>query len=277
MKMVSIVIPTYNREKVIMRSVQSVLEQTYTDWELIIVDDGSTDATEDLVHSIEDKRIRFVKNEENRGPAYSRNIGAKLAVGEHLAFQDSDTVWHPEKLSLQMKQMETDSVDMVYHLYRMNGKICPLEEISMEQMQGQIYDKLLYCPMIGTPTMLVKKSVFWEAGGFCESLKCLEDYELSLRLAKITTIGLYNKVLLEAEDMAGSVSKNAYNELDTLFYILIHYDRDFQKHPLAKKTQFTRIIKLAKERDLMQKLYEEVEKYLQITGQTLDDMMKMYR
>ena len=90
---ISIIMPTYNRERLVLRSIQSILDQTYTNWELIIVDDGSTDSTQQVVQSVNDQRISYIKNQKNMGAALSRNKGVQLANYNYLAFQDSDDVW----------------------------------------------------------------------------------------------------------------------------------------------------------------------------------------
>ena len=104
--LVSIIIPMYNREKTIKMAVESILEQTCQDFELIIVDDCSTDNTDEVVASIKDERIRYLKNERNSGAAVSRNRALREAKGRWIAFLDSDDLWMPEKLEKQISFME---------------------------------------------------------------------------------------------------------------------------------------------------------------------------
>ncbi|MGB3624622.1 MAG: glycosyltransferase family 2 protein, partial [Henriciella sp.] len=100
--LVSVVIPTYNRARTLRRAVESVLRQSYTNLELIVVDDASTDDTKAVLSSINDPRMRVITYEFNRGCAAARNIGARDARGEYLAFQDSDDEWLADKLSKQV-------------------------------------------------------------------------------------------------------------------------------------------------------------------------------
>ena len=96
-ELVSIIMPSWNTDKFIRESIQSVINQTYVNWELIIVDDCSTDSTEDIISEFEDKRIKFFKNEKNCGAAISRNKALREAKGKWIAFLDSDDLWVPNK------------------------------------------------------------------------------------------------------------------------------------------------------------------------------------
>ena len=98
MELVSIIMPTYNCGRFIADAIQSVLAQTYKAWELIIVDDGSTDNTADIVTSFSDPRIRYLSNEQNMGAALTRNKALREAKGHYIAFLDADDLWTPEKL-----------------------------------------------------------------------------------------------------------------------------------------------------------------------------------
>lgn len=115
--MVSIIMPTYNAGRYIKESIDSVLSQTYTNWELLIVDDCSTDDTESVVRSYKDPRIRYMRNEHNLGAALTRNRAIREAKGKYIAFLDSDDMWKPEKLEKQIAFMEQEGVVMSYTPY----------------------------------------------------------------------------------------------------------------------------------------------------------------
>ena len=118
MEKVSIIIPTYNRADVLSLSVQSVLQQTYADFELLIVDDGSSDNTDIVVESWHDDRIRYLKLPENKGVAAARNEGIRQAKYDYIAFQDSDDCWMPDKLEKQMDFfMQNPEADLLYCPY----------------------------------------------------------------------------------------------------------------------------------------------------------------
>ena len=112
MEKVSIIIPTYNREKSISKSIKSVLNQTYNDLEVIVVDDGSTDNTEKIIKGIKDTRIKYIKLDKNKGACYARNVGIKKATGKYIAFNDSDDIFHKTKIEKQVMYLKKCNSDL---------------------------------------------------------------------------------------------------------------------------------------------------------------------
>ena len=117
MELVSIIMPTYNCARFIRESIDSVLAQTYTNWELIIVDDSSTDNTAEMIANFNDPRIHYLRNEQNEGAALTRNKALRAAKGRYIAFLDSDDLWHPDKLERQIAFMEQNGYAFTYHEY----------------------------------------------------------------------------------------------------------------------------------------------------------------
>lgn len=117
MKLVSIIMPSYNCAKFIEESIRSVLAQTYTNWELLIVDDCSKDNTAEIVKSFNDPRILYQRNKHNSGAAVTRNIALRLAKGRYIAFLDSDDLWMPTKLEKQIEFIEKKGYAFTYHEY----------------------------------------------------------------------------------------------------------------------------------------------------------------
>lgn len=115
--LVSIIMPSWNTANFIEKSINSVIAQTYGKWELIIIDDCSTDNTEEIVARFRDDRIKYLKNESNSGAALTRNKGLRAAQGEWIAFLDSDDLWMPEKLEHQIKFMKENNLIFSYHEY----------------------------------------------------------------------------------------------------------------------------------------------------------------
>ena len=115
--LVSIIMPSWNTERFIAETIQSVIDQTYTNWELLIVDDCSTDNTDEVVASFKDDRIKYFHNEKNSGAALTRNRAMREARGEWIAFLDSDDLWMPEKLEKQIAFMKENGYTLSYTEY----------------------------------------------------------------------------------------------------------------------------------------------------------------
>ena len=181
--LVSVIIPVYNRRESAAEAVRSVLAQSFTDFECIIADDGSTDDTPRRIQEFLGSRVRFLALPHSGMPGRVRNAGAAAAKGRLLAFLDSDDLWLPEKLEHQTRFF-ADSGEKLCHtreLWLRGGK-----EISQAGQKhkrcGDIFrDALVKC-VIGPSTVIVEKSFFDSFGGFREDLEIAEDYELWLRM-----------------------------------------------------------------------------------------------
>lgn len=182
---VSVIIPTYNREKFIAFAVESVLNQSFGDWELIVIDDGSTDQTRALFNSwFDDPRIRYFY-QENQGQSVARNRGVAEANGDFIGFLDSDDIWLSDKLEKQLAVFDrcTD-VDIIHGdeiIIDEVGKV--LSKLNMTRYSGFITARLLADNCISMTTALVRRGCFEEMGGFDESDRVAEDYELWLRFS----------------------------------------------------------------------------------------------
>lgn len=262
---VSVIIPTYNRAHVIKRSIQSVLQQTYKEFELLIIDDGSTDNTQEVVMEIRDDRIRYICCEKNSGAAGARNRGIAEAKYDYIAFQDSDDQWHPDKLEKQMKAMmeapeDTGLVYCEYHYNGVNGieDISPSREIPLEQKRGYIFPELLTGNMIGTPVMLVKRECFNKVGEFNEKFPCMEDYELVLRIAREYRIEFVPECLMEVYANYQSVTNNLEGFLKTKCILAGVYKKELLEYGIFDIIVGS-IIEKAKEFQCL----EQVIKYLE--------------
>lgn len=236
MKKISIIIPTYNRAHLIERSVRSVLNQTYENIELIIVDDGSTDNTEQIIKSIDDNRIIYHK-QENRGQSEARNTGALLSTSDYIAFHDSDDVWRENKLQRQMSYMEENpQYGMVYCSFlkhMLDGETFTTPNSNLiGETEGDMFLTLLVNNKISTQTMLLKKDLFLELGGFDLSLRCLEDWEFALRFSKSYYIGHVNETLVDVYQQPGSVSTNVIEYFETRCKMISNYKDILQKNNL---------------------------------------------
>ena len=237
---VSVVIPTHNRAHLIGWTIQSVLNQTYQDFEIIVVDDASSDNTEEIVSNIKDDRIRYIRHEKNKGAPAARNTGIKAAKGEYIAFQDSDDEWLPQKLEKQMKVFENvpPKVGIVYTgFFRIvDGKKEYIPYSWVTQKEGNIHKELLKGSFIATPSIVVRKECFEKAGMFDERLPRLQDWELVLRLSKYYDFKFIDEPLLIAPFTSDSLSASEKARIKALKLILSKHLNDFaeDKKSLSK-------------------------------------------
>ena len=161
--LVSVVLPTYNRERTLHRAINSVLQQTYHEIELIVVDDGSTDQTRSVVQAYKDERIRYIY-QSNQGACVARNRGVSEARGLYIAFQDSDDEWMEDKLERQIAYMEQTQADVVFHAFRRHGLEAEPERIPSETIPSRqvFFEDIVPVNMISTQTILGKKTCFQE-------------------------------------------------------------------------------------------------------------------
>ena len=186
---VSIVIPTYNRAALLREAVGAVLGQTFTDWELIVADDGSTDDTSGYLGELSDPRIRSMVLPHSGSEVVPRNAALQVARGEWVAFLDSDDVWLPSQLERQLEAMiEHAACDWSYTGYALvdvRGELLPAPRSPVSwMMSGWILEPLLRFEIgVGIQTLLVRRSLLVELGGFDEDFPLRADYDLTLRLA----------------------------------------------------------------------------------------------
>jgi glycosyltransferase involved in cell wall biosynthesis len=226
---VSIVLPTYNRANLIGRSIQSLLNQTYKDFEIIVVDDFSSDNTEEIVKKIDDPCIHYFRHKANLGAAAARNTGIKLSKGEFIAFQDSDDEWIKDKLEKQIYVFysEYENIGVVYTKFCriMDNKKIYIPSKFDKKREGYIEEQLLHGSFIGTPTILAKKACLEKIGGFDESLLALEDWELVIRLSKYYQFKFIDEPLVISYSTPISISSNKKLQLEA-------YEKIIEKHKL---------------------------------------------
>ena len=206
----SIVIPTYNRGKVLGRAIESVANQTFKDFEIIIVDDCSTDETKKLIDEFEDPRITYIKHKNNRGGAAARNTGIKAARGDFIAFQDSDAEWMPDKLEKQMNVFLSakDDVNVVYtaFLWIKDNHKSYIPAKGQAHKEGDVLHQLLKRNFVDTATAVVRKKCFDKVGLFDEGLPRYQDWDLFIRLARHYHFKFVDEPLVISHFMADSIS-----------------------------------------------------------------------
>lgn len=205
--MISVVIPTYNRKELLLRAIDSVLRQTCTDLECIVVDDASTDDTAQAVRRIADLRVRYVRQERNAGACAARNCGIALAKGEYIAFQDSDDVWDADKLEKQLALIRKTGADFVVCAMRRVSGIDRTEVFPAQQPEGLLtLDKLLYENLCSTQCILGRAEAV-RAVGFDDTMPRLQDWDMILRAAEQFRVYFHPEPLCDVYVQPDSISR----------------------------------------------------------------------
>ena len=181
--LVSVIIPTYNRGWIVKEAIDSVLAQDFADFELIVVDDGSTDNTFKILEEFESD-IRVIR-QTNRGVSAARNCGIQASVGRWIAFLDSDDLWLPQKLSLQVDFFSSHGDAMICQTEEQwirNGvRVNP--KVRHHKFSGLIFERSLELCLVSPSAVMIRKDLFHNVGLFDESLPACEDYDLWLRVS----------------------------------------------------------------------------------------------
>jgi glycosyltransferase involved in cell wall biosynthesis len=213
--MVSVIVPTFNREKTILRAINSILKQTYKDIEIIIIDDCSNDNTQNVVKLLNNDKIKYIKHDKNRGACAARNTGIKLAKGEYIAFLDSDDEWLPKKIEKQVNFLKTNNADVVFcsHICCMGNKelIIPDKKIDT----SILYKKLLYGNFITTGSILGKSKCFNHIK-FDLKLPRFQDWDLMISIAQKYSVQHINEVLTINYVQKDSISKDDKKAIEAL-------------------------------------------------------------
>ncbi len=194
--LVSVVIPTYDRWPVVGEAVESVLAQSFDDYELIVVDDGSTEETGDRLRQYGERLT--VLTQRRGGVSAARNLGACRALGKYLAFLDSDDLWHPRKLQRQLDFMERNpevEICQTDEIWIRNGtRVNPRNR--HRKPSGDVFRASLELCLVSPSAVMMRRELFERVGGFDESLPVCEDYDLWLRIARDTEIPLIPEALV---------------------------------------------------------------------------------
>ena len=231
--MVSVIIPTYNREKTILRAVSSVLNQTYGDLELIVVDDCSTDKTEEIVKSIEDSRVIFVKLEKNSGACVARNTGIAMARGEYIAFQDSDDEWLSNKLEKQLEYLNKTGADVTFHKVRQHFPDSDeLNYFPHKEESGFVsHLEISNISLVTTQSIVGKKEVFGHYL-FDPAVKKMQDYDWAVRASKEYKFYYISEILVEQYHQNESLSAQGYEVVIRMRqYFLEKYKEEMADNP----------------------------------------------
>ncbi len=210
MDLVSIVIPTYNRENTILKAIQSVLNQTYKNIEVIVVDDCSTDNTEQKVLNIKDNRVKFYKLRSNQGACAARNEGILHAKGKYIAFQDSDDIWHNNKLEIQLRELQNTGANCLFcDFNKYLDNTTNVKTFPKNCKEGFLsYEELLIRSVVSTQCLIVKKDCLKNIK-FDTKMPRLQDWDLILELSKSFSVYHLKTVLVDVYMQNDSISKKS--------------------------------------------------------------------
>lgn len=242
---ISVIIPAYNRAKTIDRAINSVLNQTVTNWELIVVDDCSTDKTIELIEQnfANDKRIKIHPLTQNGGANRARNIGAKLATSPLLAFFDSDDELHPENLKNHIEKFENNfdlGINYVFATCIQNNKeVNKFDDKLDDNAELKLY-KLMHGVGASTSGMCVSQKAFEYVGGFDEHMPSHQDLDFFVRIAKDFKISWSDQINTKMYwDAANRISDNSNSVIGGAVYMLNKHEQRTKElgvyHHVARK------------------------------------------
>ncbi len=275
---VSIILPTFNRAHLLTRSIESILRQDYDNYELIIVNDGSKDETNELIHTYSNKipSLQYIEHPKNLGASMARNTGLAYAKGVYIAFQDSDDEWMLGKLRKQVDIMDKldDSVGIVFGdliIIRNNtDQLFPAPKFTPSD--GFIYDKAISYGIwgLGIQTTLIRRACFDDIGYFDEKLHRYIDLEFFIRLSRKYLFNYMNEPLVRWHtDGNNRITQNWGAQLEAQKLILNKYWEDIKKDQTVLAKHYHEIARTFYKLDNT----EESTKYLQL-ALSLDNKLK---
>lgn len=227
--LVSIILPTYNRASMLREAIDSVLAQTFADWEMFVVDDGSSDETLPYLRSLRDRRIHVIERQHTANPSTLRNVAIARSSGRYVAFLDDDDLWAPQKLEVQLLRLQSQSqarwsytyvswIDAEHAAYRMAA------DTVRQPWEGWIFEYLLEgTAWVALPTVIAERSLLAEAGGFDDRLRFSHDYDLWLRLSRLSQVSIVATPLATVRIHGGNTYRSA--RLTALESWMSIYDR----------------------------------------------------
>lgn len=236
--LISIIIPAYNSEEYLHIAIESALRQTYKYFEIIIVDDGSTDNTTDIAKSYADKHSDkiFYFHQDNGGVSSARNLGLTKIKGEYIAFLDADDFWHEDKIKWQVECFKNyPTIDLCHTKVEFNAQLGSTNNhriIRDPKFEYRDFIELFKNPYLATSSVMLKASMLKDLGGFDESLKTAEDIDLYLRSTFNKSYGYINEILCYKVFNPNSLSESEQSYLDNLKVL----DNFLYKNPTFKRT-----------------------------------------
>lgn len=244
--LISVIISAYNREETIRRSIDSVIRQTYSNIEIIVVDDGSTDKTVQEIGKVNDTRLRLIVLKCNSGASYARNRGIEEARGEFIAFQDSDDEWLPRKLEVQLSMADSNPCIQFFscNLIRVcfsDRSAYLIPDFNIPVDQKSITRELLFRNFAWTQTWFVRRIIFDQGFRFHPEVVRAQDWDFALQVTKNFKIFHIDEVLVMAYETADSLLSQESHICSDLKIILANHQSLYSKHLKIKARQMRSI------------------------------------
>ncbi|MER3445447.1 MAG: glycosyl transferase [Candidatus Dadabacteria bacterium] len=235
MPRVSVIIPTYNRAEFLCSAITSVLNQTFQDFEIIVVDDASNDGTYEVVSSFNGNGIKYIRHKINRGGAAARNTGIRASTGEYIAFLDDDDEWMPEKLQMQVDllQISPPEVGAVYTGYliidRVKGEIVDRKTATKRR---DLSNELILSNYLGAAgsSILLRRGCFEKVGLFDKGLSSSQDYDMWIRIPREFHFDCVEKSLIKYHFHKNRISNNLIALINGREMLLKKYSQFFESH-----------------------------------------------
>lgn len=245
---VTVVVPCFNRAGTAEAAVRSVLAQTYPHFDVVAVDDGSEDATLAVLNSINDPRLTVLQNTGPKGVCGARNTGAANAKGTWIAFQDSDDLWHPEKLEKQIAKVKSGNPVAVYcAMAIVKGEGLTKKQVGRVPRAdatghtGDIRKAVADTSLISTQTLMIRKDIFAETLGFDPDFEALVDWELMIRVAEKGQIAFVDEELVTQRLSDNSITRSTRKRLTAQEKLLAKHHALIAHYPVALAKHHFRI------------------------------------
>ena len=227
--LVSVIIPSFNRARMLVETVQSVIAQHFTDWELVVADDGSDDDSAAQVAALGDPRVRLLTGFHSGRPALVRNRGVAVAAGKWLAFLDSDDLSLPDRLGQQLKATENGAAGWCYAdhgLISEDGRFGPRRAGSFAPIEGRILLPLIREETsVSISTLLVRRDLFRSIGGFDETLRIRHDLDFTFRLAAVADAAAVADQLTMVREHPGRLTRGVSDPYDRTILVFERLER----------------------------------------------------
>ena len=247
--LVSVIIPTYNRDEIVSRAIESVLGQTYKKFELIVVDDASTDGTEDVIRNYSDERINYICHDINRHVSAARNTGLEHASGDYIAFLDDDDEWLPTKLEKQVSCLQNTNTEtgLVYCWMEYRDGNATVKQYQ-PRLKGDIFEAAIGGqPIGGCSTLVVQRNVIDQIGGFDESLPRGNDGDFIRRVAYEFDVTYVPEILLryymdrDRDRITKETISNIKNAIKSNEIKLKKFATELEQNPRLKSEIYARL------------------------------------